>query len=97
MTHVDRTGITRLGDLTATQWKSGAAAWLGWLFDGLDMNLYTLVATPFVAELLDRADRATRSVELLQLLDSGGVSVRLGAGGQLLRPAGRSASAAAGR
>jgi MFS family permease len=42
----------RLRDLTATQWKSGAAAWLGWLFDGLDMHLYTLVATPFVAELL---------------------------------------------
>ena len=34
------------------QWKSGAAAWLGWLFDGLDMILYTLVAIPFVAELL---------------------------------------------
>lgn len=45
--------ITRLGDLTATQWKSGAAAWLGWLFDGLDMHLYVLVAAPFVAELLD--------------------------------------------
>ena len=25
---------------------------LGWLFDGLDMHLYVLVATPFVAELL---------------------------------------------
>ncbi|MBX9788220.1 MAG: MFS transporter [Pirellulales bacterium] len=50
----------RLRDLTATQWKSGAAAWLGWLFDGLDMHLYTLVATPFVAELLavDRKDPA---------------------------------------
>ena len=48
----------RLRDLTHTQWKSGAAAWLGWLFDGLDMHLYTLVATPFVAELLavDRKD-----------------------------------------
>lgn len=43
---------TRLRDLTAKQWKSGAAAWLGWLFDGLDMHLYVLVATPFVAELL---------------------------------------------
>jgi MFS family permease len=42
----------RLGDLSAEQWKSGAAAWLGWLFDGLDMHLYTLVALPFVAELL---------------------------------------------
>lgn len=44
---------TRLSDLTPQQWKSGAAAWLGWLFDGLDMHLYTLVALPFVAELLD--------------------------------------------
>src|SRR5688572_26420428 len=43
---------TRLGDLTATQWKAGIAAWLGWLFDGLDMHLYTLIAAPFVALLL---------------------------------------------
>jgi MFS family permease len=42
----------RLRDLTPAQWKSGIAAWLGWLFDGLDMHLYVLVATPFVAELL---------------------------------------------
>src|SRR5258705_7909451 len=38
--------------ITAAQWKSGIAAWLGWLFDGLDMHLYLLVATPFVAQLL---------------------------------------------
>jgi MFS family permease len=44
----------RLG-LTAQQWKSGIAAWLGWLFDGLDMHIYTLVAAPFVAELLQVA------------------------------------------
>ena len=44
--------ITRLRDLSPQQWKSGIAAWLGWLFDGLDMHLYTLVALPFVAELL---------------------------------------------
>lgn len=44
--------VTRLSDLTSQQWKSGIAAWLGWLFDGLDMHLYVLVATPFVAELL---------------------------------------------
>ncbi len=44
--------MTRLGDLTARQWKSGIAAWLGWLFDGLDMHLYTVVATPLVAQLL---------------------------------------------
>src|SRR4029453_16737030 len=44
--------VTRLGDLSSQQWKSGIAAWLGWLFDGLDMHLYVLVAAPFVAELL---------------------------------------------
>jgi len=40
------------GQLTRTQWRSGIAAWLGWTFDGLDMHLYTLVAAPFVAQLL---------------------------------------------
>src|SRR5256886_611799 len=44
--------VARLRDLSGQQWKSGAAAWLGWLFDGLDMHLYVLVAAPFVAELL---------------------------------------------
>src|SRR5258708_3755610 len=38
--------------VTPQQFKSGLAAWLGWMFDGLDMHLYTLVALPFVAELL---------------------------------------------
>jgi MFS family permease len=51
---------SRLGDLSATQWKSGAAAWLGWFFDGLDMHLYTLVAAPFVAELLGLQKTETR-------------------------------------
>src|SRR5262249_22562702 len=44
--------VARLSDLSRTQWKSGIAAWLGWLFDGLDMHLYVLVAAPFVAQLL---------------------------------------------
>src|SRR3954466_15375279 len=44
--------VTSLRDLSPQQWKSGIAAWLGWLFDGLDMHLYVLVAAPFVAELL---------------------------------------------
>src|SRR5215210_5640114 len=44
--------IVRLRDISGTQWKSGLAAWLGWFFDGLDMHLYTLVAAPFVAQLL---------------------------------------------
>jgi MFS family permease len=47
---------TRLRDISPQQWKSGIAAWLGWLFDGLDMHLYTLVATPFVAQLLAVGD-----------------------------------------
>lgn len=41
-----------LRTLTPQQWKSGLAAWLGWLFDGLDMHLYTVVAPVFVALLL---------------------------------------------
>src|SRR5437868_11605547 len=40
------------GGLSPQQWKSGIAAWLGWLFDGLDMHLYTLVAAGFVAALV---------------------------------------------
>ena len=55
-----RTGAEarRLRDLTSLQWKTGIAAWLGWFFDGLDMHLYTLVAAPFVMELLAAASPA---------------------------------------
>jgi MFS family permease len=54
--------VTRLRDLSAQQWKSGIAAWFGWLFDGLDIHLYVLVAAPFVAELLGvgEGDRQVR-------------------------------------
>jgi len=44
--------ITRLRDLSKQQVHSGLAAWLGWMFDGLDMHLYTLVAQPFVTTLM---------------------------------------------
>ncbi len=47
--HLD---ATCLSELSSAQWKSGIAAWLGWLFDGLDMHLYTIVASPVVAMLL---------------------------------------------
>ena len=47
-----------LRDLSPAQWKSGIAAWLGWLFDGLDMHLYTLVAAPFVMVLLHATSTA---------------------------------------
>src|SRR5438552_13085498 len=53
---------TRLRDLSAQQWKSGIAAWLGWLFDGLDMHLYGLVAAPFVAHLLGDLDKKSAEV-----------------------------------
>src|ERR1051325_9005114 len=55
--------VTRLRDLSPSQWRSGIAAWLGWLFDGLDMHLYTLVATPFVAELLHSASTSSEAVK----------------------------------
>ena len=44
--------VTHVRQLSRQQWRSGVAAWLGWMFDGLDMHLYTLVAAPFVAQLL---------------------------------------------
>ncbi len=48
----DNAEIKSLRDLSSHQWKSGIAAWLGWLFDGLDMHIYTLVWTVFVAQLM---------------------------------------------
>src|SRR5881296_2150664 len=50
-----RPDATALSDISLVQWRSGIAAWLGWTFDGLDMHLYTLVAAPFVAQLLGAA------------------------------------------
>ena len=51
-----------LRDITSQQWRSGIAAWLGWLFDGLDMHLYTLVAAPFVMELVRASSTSDRAV-----------------------------------
>lgn len=53
----------RSGGLSPRQWKSGAAAWLGWLFDGLELHLYTLVATPLVVHLLGAASSADPAVK----------------------------------
>src|SRR3954467_547156 len=53
----------RLRDLSPTQWKSGIAAWLGWLFDGLELHLYTLVATPLVMELLQTTDQNNPAIK----------------------------------
>src|SRR5205809_114550 len=52
-----------LRELSPAQVKSGIAAWLGWMFDGLDMHLYTLVAAPFVMELLKASSVSDSSVK----------------------------------
>ena len=52
-----------LRELTPLQWKSGIAAWLGWLFDGLELHLYTLVATPLVVTLLAATSAADPAVK----------------------------------
>jgi predicted MFS family arabinose efflux permease len=54
---------TRLSELSPQQWKSGIAAWLGWLFDGLELHLYTLVATPLVVHLLGAVSSADPAVK----------------------------------
>jgi MFS family permease len=51
-----------LRSLSPQQWKSGIAAWLGWMFDGLELHLYTLVALPFVAHLLGNLPTTDPSV-----------------------------------
>lgn len=56
--------VQSLRELSPRQWKSGAAAWLGWMFDGLDMHLYVLVATPFVADLLHAESQKDPAVKL---------------------------------
>ena len=55
--------VRHVRDLSRQQWKSGIAAWLGWLFDGLDMHLYTLVAAPFVMQLVHAANTSDDAVK----------------------------------
>lgn len=52
---------TRLSEITPYQWKSGIAAWLGWLFDGLELHIYTLIAGPLMLTLMS-ATSATPEV-----------------------------------
>ncbi len=54
---------THLRELTPQQWKSGVAAWLGWMFDGLELHLYTLVALPLVVQLLGVANALDPAVK----------------------------------
>jgi MFS family permease len=71
----------RLRDLSPAQWQSGTAAWLGWLFDGLDMHLYTLVAAPFVASLLAVSDPGDPRVKKCSALIQGGFLLGWALGG----------------
>ena len=59
----DAPEATRLSELTPRQWRSGTAAWLGWLFDGLDMHLYTLVAAPVVLQLIGALNNSDPGVK----------------------------------
>ena len=51
---------TTVRQITNVQWKCGIAAWLGWLFDGLDGTLYTLAAPIFVGQLLQAQHEPVR-------------------------------------
>jgi hypothetical protein len=44
----------RLGALSRAQWKSGLAAWLGWLFDGLDMPWKNFITAWLARRIGDR-------------------------------------------
>src|SRR5436853_6489769 len=75
--------IRRLRELLPQQWRSGIAAWLGWLFDGLDMHLYTLVYAQFVAELLHVSSTADPSVGRHASIIQGGFLLGWALGGGL--------------
>jgi len=51
---------TRLSEISPQQWRTGIAAWLGWLFDGLELHLYTLVAAPLLLGVASAADPAVK-------------------------------------
>src|ERR1041385_1341368 len=67
--------------LTAQQWRSGIAAWLGWTFDGLGMHLYTRVAAPFVALLIGAASTTDPAVGRYGAIIQGGFLLGWAVGG----------------
>src|ERR1051325_9513281 len=68
-------------ELSAEQLRSGAAAWLGWTFDGLDMHLYTLVSAPFVAQLLGNLATTDSRVGYYSSIIQGGFMLGWALGG----------------
>ncbi len=76
------TEVDRLRDISPQQWRSGIAAWLGWAFDGLELHLYSLVAAPFVAELLN-VDPKDNAVGYYSSLIQGGFLLGWALGGGL--------------
>src|SRR5215468_8148921 len=44
------------------RWMALTAALLGWMFDGLEMGLFPLVARPALADLLDTRDESRISL-----------------------------------
>ena len=57
-----------LKEISPTQWRTGLASWLGWFFDGLEMHLYTLVAAPFVMQLVHATANSDPLVKSRSLL-----------------------------
>ena len=86
-----------LRDLTSAQKKSGIAAWLGWLFDGLDMHLYTLVARRSSMELLGAASPTDAAVREKSSWIQAAFLIGLGAGRRASSGASATASGAAAR
>src|SRR3954464_10762204 len=70
-----------LRELTPQQWRSGVAAWLGWTFDGLDMHLYTLVYSAFVAQRFALVDTRDPSVGRHSSIIQGGFLLGMALGG----------------
>lgn len=56
--------VEGFASLSGRQRKSGIAAWLGWFFDGLELHLFTLVAAPLMAKMLNVASTADPSVKI---------------------------------
>src|SRR5579862_3665720 len=78
---VPGTEATRLGQISGAQWRSGIAAWLGWTFDGLELHLYTLVAAPFVAQLLGNLPTTDPQVARYSSIIQGGFLLGWALGG----------------